>query len=681
LSDPLHIAVVLHLNLSAGTSPADAEALWKSAFQPLIGAVHHIPEARVGLVLAGELVEEFQQRHPEAIVWIRGLIDREQVELVGTALHEPVMSAVPERDAIGQLQAHATLLKKVFGVRPIGAWLPHGVWDPCLPRIYSRAEMSYSFIEDRLVREVVDTNADGVFRTEREGHVLALLPIDAKISEVSPGTPVKQVLAHLERRRQRGHHTVTIAFDANQFLDRREQSWLATFLAQVAKSPTMRLLRPAEALVHAPARGRVYMPSGGPKDTPVPWERCLLRYQEGNRLHKRMIRTSRLIERLERAARPDGPEPSRADPNDVLQAHRYLFRAQAATIYNHGVHPGIYDARRRALAWRDVLRAERVAMTGLGLDDRVLVETPDVDLDGTDDVVLRTAGGAMVIDRCHSAGAIEWSLASKCRNVVGTLTRQSEPYHEQMLGAERTEEAPRAPVEDDEPTLGGIEIPLEGSERQDLANAIAYDSEPRVAFVEHLIGPEVTVIDLQRGEFAELAEGLRRKPWTLVSAERHGEVAARASFAADATVSRSPDGTPIRLFKRYTLHGDGRLDVKVEVANRGREVLRCRLALELDFALSAGAAPPVLAVAGGRYATTQLGDAGEISEAKLEAEDLSLTITVQRPARMWIYPIETVNRHGSKVVLSHQGTCVVLVWPVELFTQEKARFDLQLTPT
>lgn len=678
MSEPLLVAVVLHLNLSAGLSPSEADELWKQSFQPLIGAVHHIPEARVGVVLAGELVEEFQERHPEAIAWLRGLIEREQIELVGTALHEPAMSAVPERDAIGQLHAHATLLKKVFGVRPVGAWLPHGVWDPCLPRIYARAEMAYTFVEDRLLRAVVTSDADGVYRAEREGHLLSLLPLDAKIAEVAPITPVKQVLAHLERRRQRGHRLVAIGLEATSFLGRREQSWLATLLNQLGKTPGMTMIRPAEALVLAPSRGRIYMPSGGPKDEPVPWERCLLRYEEANRLHKRMIRTSRLVEKLEKASREETSDGPRADPNDVLQARRYLYRSQAAEVYTHGVQPGLYDARRRALAWRDMLRAERVAMRGLGLAERVLVETPDIDLDGHEDVVLHTAGAAMVIDRVHSAGTIEWSLLDKARNLVGTITRQREPYHERLLSQEPTEEADRpTAAADEEPTLGGASIDIEGAEKTEFASAIAYDARPRVAFVEHLVGPEVSVVDLQRGSFQELGD-LRTGPWTLVSADRHGEMSARATFAGEASLGG--EERHLRIHKRYTLHHDGRLDFKLEIANRGREALRCRLALELDFALSAGGMPPILQVGSERYATTQVGDAGEVMEAALQAEDLTLVIQMLRPARLWLYPIETVHRDGRRLVLGHQGTCIVLVWPVELFTQEKARFDVHLSP-
>jgi hypothetical protein len=669
----LNVATLLHLGLAPGLPDDEAERLWSDCFQPLIGALHHTPDFRVGVVLAGEIVEDWLQRHPEAIEWLRALIQRNQVELVGTAMHEPVLSAVPERDAVGQLVAHATQLKKVFGVRPTGAWLPHGAWDPCVPRILRAADLSWVAVDDRLVSAALPegTPVAGVWRTEREGQTVALLPVDGAAADAAPDTSVKQILWHLERQARQGASVVTLAFDATRFATRRDQSWLATLMVALARAgQAFGTARPSDAVQEAPTRGRVYLAAGRAGD-PHPWERALLRYDEANRLHKRMLRASRLVERLDKMVKDGGPGGFTPDPSQLVQAHRYLYRAQSAPVYAHGPHAGVYDARARALAWRDVIRAERTASEAMRIDDRLVVETADLDGDGTEDVVLRTPSSTVLLDRARSAGLAEWSVHGVARNLCDTLTRRPEPYHE---GLDRA-------LDEDGPTASGLEdevtdAPL-GGPNPALARALRVDPRPRVGCAEHLIGPEVTLDGLMRGAFARIGRGLGDRPWQLLSADKYGDDSLRALFSAEGTVEDLGGEKAVRLHKRYTLHREPMLDFRVEVTNLGHEALRCRLAVELDLTPSPGD-PPWLVVHQDRRATTSPGDAGEVSELRLESADLTLHLVLRKAARLWHYPVETVHRDRGTLVKGFQAVCMVLVWPVELFTNEKAKFDLRL---
>lgn len=694
MTEPVHVTPILHLTLPPGLPEADAETLWRECFQPLLGAIHHTPTVRLGVVLAGELVEDFQQRHPEGIDWLRALIEREQIELVGTALHEPILAAIPERDAVGQFLAHATLLKKVFGAQPKGAWLPHGVWDPVIPKILARADLGWVAIDDRLLSR--GDEPDGVWRTEREGHAVALLPLDVRARDVAGEVQPRQLVAHFERRAQRGHRLLGLGLSANRFATRRDQAWLATLLSQLGRTGTIATLRPSDAVRTGPQRGRVYITHA----TDAAWATSLLRYEEANRLHKRATRASRLIERLERMVKEGGIGGHRPDPSQLVQAHRYLYRAQAAEVYGHGPHAGIYDARLRAAAWRDLLRAERVAAEAMRTDDRLAVETTDIDCDGNDDVVLRTPTSTVVIDRAHSAGVIEFSIASRARNLVDTMTRSPEAYHVDLLKgvpADDTDEttdtvhvhgslaraamqaaAAHRPVGDEETTASVPSVQLDASRSRELVRSLVHDPRPRVCFVEHLIGSEVTVEHLQHSRYAELGKGLRDAPWQLVSAERHGEDALRAILFQDGHIEDLGGEKQVRMQKRYTLHREPMLDVRLDVVNRGHEVLRARLALELDLAPAAGGESLYLAHAGERRPLTRAGDAGEVQDVRVEASDLTVHVVLRKAARLWHYPIETVHRSGAELVLGQQGTCLVLVWPIELWGQEKARFDVRV---
>lgn len=675
MPEPLRVAIVLHLDLPPGTSPAEADRIWREAHAPLLGALHHIPGARAGVVLAADVQQEIEQNHPEGIEWMRGLLERGQIELVATALYEPVLSAVPERDAVGQLQAHATASKKTFGVRPTGAWLPHGVWDPVIPRIFAAADLGWTLIDDRIVEPFVTGGANGVWRIERDGSSVAVLAVDARVRDVSPGANVRQVLGHLQRVAQRGHRLVVLAFNAERFSDKRDQSWIATLIATLARNPDMRLVLPSAAVAETRSRGRLYLPCAGPRETLVPWERTLVRYEEANRLHKRMIRASRLVERLDRSIRDGDTRGFRPDPSALVQARRYLYRAQGAGAYGHFAVAGLYDPRRRALAWRDVLRAEKVCNDALQVEERVLVETIDLDCDGTEDVVLRTRSATIVIDRVHTAGLVELSIGGVYRNVFDTLTRLREPYHDQLEVTSDGE--PTNPGVDDESTLSDAPRILVGAERPEFRKAIAFDRAPRVAFVHHVIGPEVTVNDLWSGALGDLAPAFRDRPWELVSAERFGEGGARAAFELDGPVG----GRQVKIAKRYTLQSEPVLEARIELTNLDHDTLRARFAVELDFALTGGQSLPEVVIGGRRISPGRPEDHGDAERFLLEGPDLSCEVVCKRPCRLWTYPIETVHRHQGAFEIGQQGVCVVLVWPIELFPQERARCDVRLAFT
>jgi len=346
------------LELPPGSDREACERAWELCFGPLLSALHQTPEATCGLVLAGELVQELEQHHPEAIGWIRGLVERGQVELIGTALYEPVLPAIPERDAIGQFGIHAAAIRRVFGVRPTGCWVPHGVWEPTLPRVLCAAGMRWAVVPDHVFEAagVPAGTASGVYRTEREGHPIALLPQDTAVAAVAAEIPVREVIAHLEARAERGDPLVTIGLHGARFglhpgsSPRRDRGWLKMLLCTVARSRGRLEPRlPSQAVALGVDMGRIYLPAAAPEGSPVPWEQVFIKYEAGDRLHKKMLRVSRLVEKLDRYAEEDGDRP-RPDPGDVEQARRYLYRSQTSAAYWHDPHAGLYDPRVRERA-------------------------------------------------------------------------------------------------------------------------------------------------------------------------------------------------------------------------------------------------------------------------------------------------------------------------------------------
>jgi alpha-amylase len=203
MSEPRPVlSLVLHLFGEPGLPDARRDEIWRRCHGPVLDALERLPRLRVGLVLAGETVQYWEDRHPDRLDRVRALVREGRVELVATPLYEPVLSAVPERDATEQLLAHVLLVRRVFEVRPAGSWLPYRVWDPGVPKVMERAELGWCLVDDHAIARHHPGRPDpwGVWWTERGGHAVRLFAADARALEMSGEVPAKDLLIYARGR-------------------------------------------------------------------------------------------------------------------------------------------------------------------------------------------------------------------------------------------------------------------------------------------------------------------------------------------------------------------------------------------------------------------------------------------------------------------------------------------------
>jgi len=636
-------------------------------------------DVRVGLVIAGDLIEDLVESHPEGIEQIAALVARDQVELVGTPLHGPVLSAVPERDGTEQILAHATRVKKVFGVRSVGCWIPLGVWDPSVPRVIAKASMLWCPIDDRFL---VDVGAGrhgicGAWRTEREGYAVALLPVDTELRDLVGRVEVDEVFRFLLARPTQGRRHITLSLPAARFGlwpgrdPKVGQAWLATFFEKLgAATNEVSTIPPSAAAASYPQRGLVYLPSSAPRHIGVPWERSLGRYQEANRLHKKMLRVSRAVHGLEREIKAGAHSAVRPDPTLLVQARRYLYRAQDPAAYWHGEEAGIYDPVIRARTWRDLIRAEQVVRLALNRGDQMSVDCIDLNCDGIKEVVFRTPSLVVVVDPACAAGITELSWFGAHRNLVDTMTRVVEPYHAELAEGTLPDLAYSETAETDwvdETTTANSRVPDEIMERAEvgLRRSVGMDPWPRVSFIERLMGAQVRIEDILGGQIPSPTA-----TWELITTERRGDDVLRALFSAGVP-QEGDDGASVRLQKRFTIHRKPLVEVRIEVANRTHSALRTRLSVELNLTLGPETDRQSIVVAGRPIPLTDVGEVPNVDRMSLEYAPYRAAIKVHRPAKLTHYPVKTVHRHRGQSVAAVQGVCLVLEWPIELWGRER----------
>ncbi|MCA9571353.1 MAG: DUF1926 domain-containing protein, partial [Myxococcales bacterium] len=367
-------AVIVHLSEPLWAHARDIELWRRDVFQPVMDAVF-ASSGPIGLVLGGRLAERLASSDPDRAAALRSRVASGQVELVATALHAACLSSIPREDAKGQLRAHITVLRRAFGARPEGCWVPFQAWDPSLPRVLRKAGLSWATLDDAWLRRVGAPNAEAL-ALEREGHAIIGL-----------------------RGRPDGNGLV--------LLDPHDVESTAHALAALA------LPRDPIAMLLALPRARAYLPTGGPEGL---WETRLLQDAGADALHKRMLRVSRLVRRLERTVEgstytDDGPDPMRLE-----QANRYLYRAQSGVAYGGAS----CSTAIRDRAWRDLIRAEAVAGGELALPVPACT-TADLDCDGEDEVRLRTEAWSVTVAPASNGALVEIVRNREAVNVLSGM--------------------------------------------------------------------------------------------------------------------------------------------------------------------------------------------------------------------------------------------------------------------
>ena len=737
------LELVLGFDIShpPGMSRSVLKRAWLDAYSPLLQELEDRSSAVVSLRVSGVVLDFLENEHPEGIDRLRRLIERGQVEILGGAYYDAVLSSLPERDAIGQLRLCNRRMKHLLGVEPEGVRLSYDAWDPSLPRILSRAGMRYVILSGSALQLAgLDAgDIDGHYMSEREGLTVAIFPNASGEDPVNPGMEPARVLGLLRRYAMRKRRSVVWMLDARELGVRpgsaelcwgRAGGWLPRLLGRFAAQdhwlklasfgsllqryrPTGRIYIPAcmdptlQAVVTTPPHLRGQRPGAAAclsqrdaRRAPpsLPWDAFLGRYDEANRLHKRMLVTSREVARLASHVRSAGGRAGTASLSRGLErALLWLYQAQSAAAYTHDPWGGLHQGRLRHRAYAALLRAEQQVHRMLGEPGRMLLERIDVDCDGRDEVVVTTPHMRAVIDPARGGAMVELDLLEQGANVINTLTRRCERLHGVFAD---DEDLPSLVAVSAVSTLGvaavftgGVrvmpddeiteETPLETNSCTMISpRDLTVDSAPRVAFLEHFLGAQADVHNVVRQQHPELGDFVGAEYQVLRAEPRPEDGRVTLHMARDGSVGQAEHVRLLRVSKEFAfLRDDPSFILSYEIANRSPDPIQTRFAVELNLNLdSALGGSSFLAVGDRSVALSSRESVPDVTKLRWGdlRRGLQLRIDLDELAEVWHYPVETLSDGLDGPELLYQGPCLMLVWPLRLWGLERKLFRLRV---
>jgi len=696
----ISLALTLHNHQPIGNFGWVFGEVFEQAYKPMVEALTRHPSVRVGLHYTGPLLEWLRAERPEFIEALRALVDRDQIEILGGGLYEPVLASLPERDRVGQLARMADTVEATFGRRPSGAWLAERVWEPDVPTSLVAAGYGWTILDDSHFRAaaIPEDEMWGPYTTEDQGSLLRVFGTEQGLRYRIPFHEVDEVIDYLrEHATEAGERVGTMGDDGEKF-----GAWPTTyehcwgkgrwverfFEALEANAEWLTTVRPSDWLASNGPVGRVYVPTGSyaemgewalppdesrafveavhhARETDAPeirwlrgafWRNFQVKYREINDLHKQMLRTSAKVEAIPAGAARDG-------------ALDHLYRGQSNDCYWHGLFGGIYIAHMRAATLAHLIAAEDAADRALGA--LAGSELRDLDLDGRDEVRLATDGQVVSIELDEGGGIGAWDIRAARHALTGVLRRRPEAYHDRL----RRHEAELAELADAARAAKGRQAGGGGApasihdmvqvKEAGLAARLVYDDYERRSGLLRILPRDATAATWGAGGRGDLGDFVAG-PFRIVRLDRDRAVIARAGSATIDGVTQ-----PISVETEIEV-GGGRLDPilrwSTTVRNTGDLQLDARIGVEWAMTMLGGGGNPQAwwDLRGDRTGHDATGAAAAIERVGQGNSWLGLSVetSVGAAADAWHAPIETVSNSEAGFERVYQGGALLLSWLV-----------------
>lgn len=714
---PLALLPILADTHAAGVSESTLAHTWAHGTRPALTALGQAPHARAAVHLSGPTLRWAAQHDPAALQLLAELVEKRRVQMLASGTEGPLLSLIPERDAVAQIRRHLRELQQHLSASSTVLWPAGLAWDPNLAPVLKKTGLDTVFVDEGLLRAgavrpgPVDGWAEGSFH----GSHLRFLPVDRLMSAVAPWTPVPLLRARLRALADAGRRLVTLLLPAER-LAAGSEGWLSALLEALTASKVRTLL--PERIVHdLPCAGRSYPPAGtpplvrhlvqAPAREPLDWaalhgeaalppgppaEALIAEEPAAERI---LARTRRLSDALALARREARKRRQSLAPVDAATAALQRAQSSAALHTLPGLGGQLTDPAVRAAAWSAI----DTALEAVPAAD-CLWQSVDLYGDGSDELELTTPSLLATLSP-RRGGALTELLLRGVGNFANTTERRPSPERAALclpeplpvLVGEDDRPAPSpgaAPLlfDDDEATDPGIVRIPAPPPAESLPEALREllrpdDHHPRLIFQERLLGEATTLDSLRTGQYPEQGDFLGSS-WRLERAEPNDAGELEVVMVREGTVRQDPEPPGmIQVHKRMVFSLDSpTIAVHYEVVNRSREPVGSTLAVELNLGLDGRTDESRSLHVPGQPAArlTAAGDHAQVNDFALRYADLGVLLRVRplRPARLLHHPVHRLHRARGAAVAQAQGTAAVFAWPLQLWGEERWQTGLTL---
>ncbi|MDD3806792.1 MAG: DUF1926 domain-containing protein [Candidatus Marinimicrobia bacterium] len=453
----------VHNHQPVGNFDSVFEEAYQKCYYPFIKVLEKHPSVAVSIHYSGSLLEWLMKHKPEFFDTIKYLVRRGNIELISGGFYEPILPAIPEKDAVGQIAKQNQFIRNHFGYEPYGLWLAERVWEPHLASYIEEAGLHYTFIDEFnfMSTGIYEKPFKGYYNTEENGHTLGVFPLSYQLRAMIPWADPEEIIHYLKTLLTDNIQDVITVIDDGEKLGLHpgtyervyEHGWLDQFMTLLEGTPFITTKTVKEYWKSFPPKGLVYLPTcsyfdmgrqtlncdvrkdfetflktledNHIDDLARPfvrggiWRNSLTKYPESNWLQKRMHQVSRKYYLL----------ASRYKRNDCLRMiHEDLWRSMCNNAYWYNISGGLYLPHLRAALWKHLIRAEKEIDKRLYNqgDNSYLREELDINRNGFTEIALSSQNIHAVFSSKYAGSLIEFDYRPVNYNICNTIARYKE---------------------------------------------------------------------------------------------------------------------------------------------------------------------------------------------------------------------------------------------------------------
>ncbi len=701
----IHFLAGLHNHQPVGNFDHVFEESFDNCYKPQTEILKRHPGVRIALHHSGPLFEWIEKNRSEYIDTIAQMAEAGQIEIMSGGFYEPILSAIPEDDAIGQIVMMNEYIKKRFGQTPKGMWTAERIWDPAMPKIANQAGIRYTLLDDThfYYAGLQAEDMFGYYVTEKHGATLAVFPIDKNLRYSIPFKWPSDNIAYLKSLV--GKQGVTYGDDGEKFgvwPDTYkwvyEEKWLDNFYTELEKnSDTIKMTHFSEFIASHPSRGRIYLPQAsyeemmewtlpakagakfhslmteievlGKKEIYKPfmrgglWSNFQTKYDESNRMLRKAIHVS------------DRLHGAKLKAKDRKNAQRELYKGECNCPYWHGLFGGLYLNYLRHAVYNRMIAAENIIDNALEKgNDWIRLEQLDYDADGLQEVVVQNKLISAVIDPDYGGSLLQLDYRRAEFSLSNTLTRRYEAYHEKIVNANTD-----LPVGDETPASIHDIVKMK---EEGLADKLVYDKADRRSFQDHFLSSDITLNSFSKSDYEEAGDFLDGA-YNLAD-NVTDEKSASVTLERDGVVISSSKKLPVTVSKtlRFT-GGESTIVADYKVTNNSDRQLKVKFGIEFNMTLLAGDAKDRYFTGDTVKGKPLMNESGiHKGSRKIGIRDdwhrFEASLTSETPVEFWRFAVETVSQSESGFERTYQGSSVTMINDIDLAPGQSVDIPLTL---
>ncbi|MEJ5166297.1 MAG: alpha-amylase/4-alpha-glucanotransferase domain-containing protein [Thermoanaerobaculia bacterium] len=508
----------VHCHQPVGNFGFVFEKAYKRAYLPFFQCLKEFPDIKIVAHFSGPLLDWIEENQPSFLDFLKEMVERGQVEIIGGGYYEPILPILSEKDQSAQLKLMKKKCQEFFGKKPEGCWIAERVWEPSLPFILSKNGYRAVFLDDFhfLSSGLEDREVFDYFQSYHLDSKVYLFPIKEKYRYLIPFAPVEEVMENFQRDREIYKDSIiTMVDDGEKFGIWPgtykwvwEEKWLKKFFEALSKADFIKTITLEEALSLKKPRGVLHIPTQsyfemGEWTLPAQkilkykefyneirerkelkpflkggyWRNFFEKYEESFWIYQRMVYVSSYLK-------------------DKINLN--LLKAQCNCGWWHGIFGGLYLPFLRRAIFSNLIKAEKNKKEGFYKEKEFFV--------------LRDKKFQIFAIEGYGGVLKEIDVLDKSLNITDLLRRRIEAYHFE----EKKEDREHASIHD-------LSFSIEPSFKPDIVN----DPNPHLPLIMHFLDEiPLNLNEIQNYERIKIWEGrgeiLKRKLGIEIKTKQNG---------------------------------------------------------------------------------------------------------------------------------------------------------------